>query len=119
MVSDLRTFVYKVCKISLQKRGCFFGKYSLTSSIVFGIGATIRIGLEMLCLPYAGFLDISLEEENTIWLWLNNSLNKPFLGISMNILPLFSAELIYFSNTHVPIIISYFLVHLKWSPTLW
>ena len=25
-----------------------------------GIGATIRIGREMLCLPYAGFLDATL-----------------------------------------------------------
>ena len=26
-----------------------------------GIGATIRIGQEMLCLPYAGFLEIFLQ----------------------------------------------------------
>ena len=28
---------------------------------VCGIGATIRIGREMLCLPYAGFLNHSAE----------------------------------------------------------
>ena len=40
-----------------------------------GIGATIRIGREMLCLPYAGFLIVAipnnkcviLTEVNTTW----------------------------------------------------
>ena len=40
MVSDLKFFAHKGCKIVAQD--------------FFGIGATIRIGREILCLPYAG-----------------------------------------------------------------
>ena len=32
--------------------------FALLAGFFFGIGATIRIGWEMLCLPYAGFLQI-------------------------------------------------------------
>ena len=40
---------------SPRKRSFFFCEFCLTSRI-FGIGATICIGREMLCLPYVGFL---------------------------------------------------------------
>ena len=32
-----------------------------------GIGVTIRIGREMLCLPYAGFLVVDFEVELIVW----------------------------------------------------
>ena len=52
MVSDLTTFAYKGCKIAAQKKVCFSANFALIAEF-FGIGATIRIGREMLCLPYA------------------------------------------------------------------
>ena len=52
MVSDLKTLAYKGYKIAAQKKANF----ALLAGFFFGIGATIRIGLEILCLPYAGFL---------------------------------------------------------------
>ena len=55
MVSDLKTFAHKGCKIAAPKKPGFCGEFCLTSRIFVGIGATIRIGREMLCLPYAGF----------------------------------------------------------------
>ena len=54
MVSDLKTSAYKGCKITAQKN-VIFGEFCLTSRIFVGIGATIRIGREMLCLPYVEF----------------------------------------------------------------
>ena len=57
MVSDLNTFFsHKGCKIAAQFIFFIFDEFCLSSRIVLGIGATIRIGREMLCLPYAGFL---------------------------------------------------------------
>ena len=54
MVSDLKTFSHKECKIAAQKNKVFiFLNFSLLAGC-FGIGATIRIGREMLCLPYVG-----------------------------------------------------------------
>ena len=55
MVSDLKTFAYKGCKIAAQKKSFFSANFALLAGF-FGIGATIRIGREMLRLPYAGFL---------------------------------------------------------------
>ena len=52
----LKTFAYKGWKIAAQKE-LFSGKLSLISGFV-GIGATIRIGQEMLCVLYAGFKKI-------------------------------------------------------------
>ena len=46
MFLDLKTFSHKGCKIATH---FFF------FSANFGIGATIRIGREVLFLPYAGF----------------------------------------------------------------
>ena len=54
MVSDLKTFAYKGCKIAAQKKVSFLANFALLAGF-FGIGATIRIGREMLCRPYAGF----------------------------------------------------------------
>ena len=48
----MKTFAHKGCKIAAQKKNlqilpCY--------QDFCGIGATIRIGREILCLPYAGF----------------------------------------------------------------
>ena len=48
-----KTFAYEGCEIAAQKN-VFFGKFCLTC-MIFCIGATIRIGRDVLCLPYAGF----------------------------------------------------------------
>ena len=48
MVSDLKTFACEGYKTAAH---FFLGG----GNFAFGIGATIRIGREMLCLPYAGF----------------------------------------------------------------
>ena len=42
------------CKIAAKKK-FVFGEFCPTSTIFFGIGASIRIGQEILCLPYARF----------------------------------------------------------------
>ena len=47
-------FVHKGYKITAYK-SWIFDKFCLTSRIFFGIGATIRIGREMLCLLFEGF----------------------------------------------------------------
>ena len=41
----------------------------------YGIGATIRIGREMLCLPYAGFFFLNIREykKHNIYTWLARS----------------------------------------------
>ena len=54
MISDCKTFAHKGCKIATQKKKCFSANFALLAGF-FGIGATIRIGREILCLPYAGF----------------------------------------------------------------
>ena len=46
MVFDLKTFAYKGCKIAAQNKFVFLANFGN----FFGIGATIRIGREMLCL---------------------------------------------------------------------
>ena len=74
MVSHLNIFVWKWSKIAAQKKNLFFfADFALQSMVettlpdgletflgiigppYCGIDATIRIGREMLCLPYAGF----------------------------------------------------------------
>ena len=45
------TFSHKGCTISAEKK---MGEFCLTKEHFFGIGATIHIGREILCLPYAG-----------------------------------------------------------------
>ena len=50
-----KTFAYKGCKITAQKNLLFSANFALIADFFFGIGATIRIGQELLCLPYAGF----------------------------------------------------------------
>ena len=55
MVFDLNTFAHKGCKIAAQKKFNFRWILPYYQDL-FGIGATIRIGREMLGLPYAGFL---------------------------------------------------------------
>ena len=59
MISDLKTFAYKGCQIAAKKKGSFSANFALLAGF-FGIGATIRIGREMLRLPYAGFFSILL-----------------------------------------------------------
>ena len=54
MVSDLKTFAHKGGKIAGQKKFVFRRILPYLQDF-FGIRATIRIGREMLCLPYAGF----------------------------------------------------------------
>ena len=54
MVSDLNTFAHEGCKIAAQKKISFSANFALLAGF-FGIGATIRTGREMFCLPYAGF----------------------------------------------------------------
>ena len=54
MVSDLKTFAHKGCRIAAQKKVSFSANFALLAGF-FGIGATIRIGREIQCLPYAGF----------------------------------------------------------------
>ena len=57
MVSDLNIFVWKLSKIAAQKKFVFYAGFLGILGLPYcGIGATIRIGREMLCLPYAGFL---------------------------------------------------------------
>ena len=51
MVRDLKTFTHKWCKIAAH---FFWANFALQAGF-FGIRATIRIGLEILCLPYAEF----------------------------------------------------------------
>ena len=55
VVSDLNTFAHKGCIIAVQKKKFFFSpNFALLPGFVC-IGATLRIGQEMLCLQYAGF----------------------------------------------------------------
>ena len=54
VVSDLKTFAYKGCKIDANFFLFFLANFVLLAGF-FGIGATIRIGQEMLCLMYAVF----------------------------------------------------------------
>ena len=55
MVSDLKTLAHMYCKIAAH----FFIVVNVANIAwlagFFGIGATIRIGQDMLCVPYAGF----------------------------------------------------------------
>ena len=43
MVSDLKTFAHKQCKIVAQQKVSFLANFASLAG-VFGIGATIRIG---------------------------------------------------------------------------
>ena len=51
----MNIFVWKWSKITAQKKG-FFCCWFCLGPPSYGIGATIRIGRGMLCLPYAGFM---------------------------------------------------------------
>ena len=79
MVSHLKTVTHKGCKIAAQKKFVFerilqgSGGYTtrirrlynkdqeVISRIFFGTGATIRIGREMFCLPYAWLLGLKSQ----------------------------------------------------------
>ena len=54
MVSDCNFFAHKGCKIAAQNKYAFLANLALLPGF-FWYGATICIGREMLCLPYAGF----------------------------------------------------------------
>ena len=56
MVSDLKMFAHKECKIAGAKKKFFFSANFALLAGFFGNGATIRIGREIVCLPYAGFV---------------------------------------------------------------
>ena len=53
-------------KIAAQKKVCFSANFALLAGF-FGIGATIRIGREILCLPYAGFFLVKWNAEEGGW----------------------------------------------------
>ena len=53
---DQKTFAYKECKINTHFFLLFSVNFALLAGFIFVIGATIRIGREMPCLPCAGFL---------------------------------------------------------------
>ena len=78
MVAHLKTFTNKGCKIALQEKLFWanfarsrrlYNKYQEViqqasggySQDFFGIGDTIRIGREMLCLLYAEFFSLHLQ----------------------------------------------------------
>ena len=52
MVSDLKTFANKGCKIAAQKK--IPANFALPA-IFFGIGDTVHVGWEIQCLPYVFF----------------------------------------------------------------
>ena len=54
VVSDCETFAHKGCKIGVQKK-LVFRRILPYWQDFFGIGTTIRIGPDMLCLLCAGF----------------------------------------------------------------
>ena len=56
---DFQTFAHKRCKIAAQEKFCFSANLPYQLDF-FGIGATIRIHREVLCLPFAGFFKIVL-----------------------------------------------------------
>ena len=74
MVSDLKTFTNKGCKIAAHLL-FFFCEFYLTKPDFFGIGATIHIGWDILCHLYAEFLFWSLDT------WRSKNLNKSCLNI--------------------------------------
>ena len=55
MVSDFKTFAQKGCKIAAQEKVSFFWQILPYYQDFFSIRATICIGQEIQCLPYAGF----------------------------------------------------------------
>ena len=57
-----KTLAYKGCKITVEKKLVFSANFALVAGF-FGIGAIIRIGQKMLCLPYAGFLKAHMKYE--------------------------------------------------------
>ena len=59
----MKTFAYKGFKIvAQQKKVCFSTNFALLAGF-FGIGATIRISREMLCLPYAELFRLGIGKE--------------------------------------------------------
>ena len=75
MVSDLKTFAYKGCKIASQKKLVFW-RFLPYYQDFFGIGATIHIGREIFCLMYAGFVkppDGQYHNSNkSLWIYTNS-----------------------------------------------
>ena len=56
-------------KHQYQKKTLFLGILGPPYCV---IGATIRIGREMLCLPYAGFLIVTLYNNKYLFVWISN-----------------------------------------------
>ena len=87
MVSDLITFADKGCKIAVQffSPSFFLANFALLAGF-FVIGATIRIGREILCLPYAGFcLMVQFHPEGSGHTRLPCYLGKPSLSFSTKV----------------------------------
>ena len=67
-----------------------FGFWGILGPPYCGIGATIRIGREMLCLPYAGFFNVLMNflKLNVIFgkVYFFNMKSEPFLKTSRSIL---------------------------------
>ena len=61
MVSDFKNFTYKGCKIAAPIKVCFLAIFASQAGF-FGIGATLRIGQKMLCLPYAGLYFLTAKK---------------------------------------------------------
>ena len=88
VVSYVKTFVHKGCKIAAQRKSLLFGKICLTSKIFlvsvlyfFGIGGTIRIGQEILCLQSANnffFARILIGPETECSEYSNIFMNIPY-----------------------------------------
>ena len=55
MVSDLNTFAHKGVKSQHKIKVRFLPNFVVLEDFFFGISATLRIGREMLCLPYGVF----------------------------------------------------------------
>ena len=65
MVSDLKAFAYSQLPIAAQKKLFLSASFALLAGFL-GINATIRIGWEILGLPYAGFLSTSADLHPTL-----------------------------------------------------
>ena len=81
-----KNFAYKWCKITAKKKFVFLVILPYQQDF-FGIGATIRIGQAMLCLPYAGFSFRDFKffwRGSPIFFWRGGSKKNYFFGARSN-----------------------------------
>ena len=64
MVSDFQSFTNRGCNIAAIFFVC--GRFFLTEQDFFGIGATIHIGREILCLQYAGLFMYNIFDRPSV-----------------------------------------------------